>query len=172
MAPLLQDLLPFLPELNVLDLLGQHDWRLKQFFRDPRLRAMFTFQVPPCAVCAVCAVWRAAGSRALSWLPAAGCWQVGGRLATCTCRAPAVSDPGAGAELCRCLLAQDLYVGLTPYSAPAVFGLLAGTELTDGVWYPLGGFQKVCMGMPRVAWEVRRLLARPACQLAEPAAAR
>jgi phytoene desaturase (3,4-didehydrolycopene-forming) len=34
-------------------------------------------------------------------------------------------------------------VGLTPYSAPAVFGLLAGTELTDGVWYPLGGFGKV-----------------------------
>lgn len=40
-----QDLLPFLPELNVLDLLGPHDWRLKQFFKDPRLRAMFTFQV-------------------------------------------------------------------------------------------------------------------------------
>ncbi len=38
---------------------------------------------------------------------------------------------------------QDLYVGLSPYTAPAVFGLLAGTELTDGVWYPLGGFQKV-----------------------------
>lgn len=34
-------------------------------------------------------------------------------------------------------------MGLTPYSAPAVFGLLAGTELTDGVWYPLGGFGKV-----------------------------
>ncbi len=46
----LQDLLPFLPELNVLDLLGQHDWRLKQFFRDPRLRAMFTFQASTCAV--------------------------------------------------------------------------------------------------------------------------
>lgn len=41
----MQDLLPFLPDLNVLDLLGQHDWRLKQFFKDPRLRAMFTFQV-------------------------------------------------------------------------------------------------------------------------------
>lgn len=35
------------------------------------------------------------------------------------------------------------YVGLSPYSAPAVFGLLAGTELTDGVWYPRGGFQTV-----------------------------
>ena len=28
-------------------------------------------------------------------------------------------------------------------AAAAVFGLLAGTELTDGVWYPLGGFRKV-----------------------------
>lgn len=37
---------------------------------------------------------------------------------------------------------QDLYVGLSPYNAPAVFGLLAGTELTDGVWYPRGGFQQ------------------------------
>lgn len=35
-------------------------------------------------------------------------------------------------------------MGLSPYTAPAVFGLLAGTELTDGVWYPRGGFQQVC----------------------------
>jgi phytoene desaturase (3,4-didehydrolycopene-forming) len=38
---------------------------------------------------------------------------------------------------------QDLYVGLSPYSAPGVYSLLAGTELTDGVWYPRGGFGKV-----------------------------
>jgi len=38
---------------------------------------------------------------------------------------------------------QQLYVGLTPYNAPGVFSLLAATELTDGVWYPIGGFQKV-----------------------------
>jgi phytoene desaturase (3,4-didehydrolycopene-forming) len=38
---------------------------------------------------------------------------------------------------------QDLYVGLSPYTAPAVFSLLAGTELIDGVYYPVGGFQKV-----------------------------
>ena len=35
---------------------------------------------------------------------------------------------------------QTLYVGLAPSNAPAVFTLLAGTELTDGVWYPMGGF--------------------------------
>ena len=49
---------------------------------------------------------------------------------------------------------QDLYVGLSPYSAPGVYSLLAGTELTDGVWYPRGGFGKVrassaCLCLPR-----------------------
>jgi phytoene desaturase (3,4-didehydrolycopene-forming) len=38
---------------------------------------------------------------------------------------------------------QELYVGLSPYNAPGVFSLLAATELTDGVWYPKGGFTKV-----------------------------
>ncbi len=41
---------------------------------------------------------------------------------------------------------QTLYVGLTPYDAPAAFSLLAATELVDGVWYPVGGFQKVWGG--------------------------
>ena len=38
---------------------------------------------------------------------------------------------------------QDLYVGLSPYNAPGVYSLLAATELTDGVWYPIGGMIKV-----------------------------
>ena len=38
---------------------------------------------------------------------------------------------------------QTLYVGLTPYSAPSAFSLLAATELTDGVWYPKGGFGEI-----------------------------
>lgn len=38
---------------------------------------------------------------------------------------------------------QDLYVGLSPYSAPGAFSLLAATEITDGVFYPVGGFGKV-----------------------------
>ena len=65
----------------MLDLLGQHDWRLKQFFKDPRLRAMFTFQVPLCAVWHV-AVWsapvrRAAGSGLSAPQVAVCCRQVG-----------------------------------------------------------------------------------------------
>jgi len=38
---------------------------------------------------------------------------------------------------------QDLYVGLTPYEAPAVFSLLQAIELNQGVFYPLGGFAQV-----------------------------
>lgn len=103
-ARVLRDLLPMLPNINLLDLLGQHDGRLKQFFRDPRLRAMFTF--------------------------------------------------------------QDLYVGLSPYTAPAVFSLLAGTELTEGVWYPLGGFGKVVSGLASAAASCGAVI-RTGCEVAE-----
>lgn len=42
---------------------------------------------------------------------------------------------------------QDLYVGLSPYTAPAVFSLLAGTEQIDGIFYPRGGFGCVRDGL-------------------------
>ncbi|CAM6092932.1 unnamed protein product [Calypogeia fissa] len=74
-------LLPLLRHLSPFELLGQHHARMKNYFSNPKLQALFTF--------------------------------------------------------------QDLYVGLTPYNAPGVFSLLAATEITDGVWYPLGGFGKV-----------------------------
>jgi len=38
---------------------------------------------------------------------------------------------------------QTLYVGLTPYNSPGALCLLAGTDLTDGVWYPMGGWKNV-----------------------------
>ena len=44
--------------------------------------------------------------------------------------------------------------GLTPYSAPGAFSLLAATELTDGVWYPLGGFQGVRDSLRGIAEEL------------------
>lgn len=46
---------------------------------------------------------------------------------------------------------QDLYVGLSPATAPGVFSLLAGTELTDGVFYPIGGFGRVAAGLRAAA---------------------
>ena len=48
---------------------------------------------------------------------------------------------------------QELYVGLSPYNAPGVFSLLAATELTDGVWYPIGGFDKVRQSLQALADE-------------------
>lgn len=75
--------------LPFLDIAGPYDWLLEKFFKDPRLRAIFSF--------------------------------------------------------------QTMYVGLTPYRAPGAFSLLAGTELTDGVWYPLGGFQKIQQSLAKVA---------------------
>ena len=48
---------------------------------------------------------------------------------------------------------QELYVGLSPYNAPGVFSLLAATELTDGVWYPIGGFDKVRQSLQKLADE-------------------
>ena len=48
---------------------------------------------------------------------------------------------------------QELYVGLSPYNAPGVFSLLAATELTDGVWYPTGGFDQVRGSLQKLADE-------------------
>lgn len=38
---------------------------------------------------------------------------------------------------------QDLYVGLSPFDAPATFSLLSYTELAHGVWYPSRGMYSV-----------------------------
>lgn len=46
---------------------------------------------------------------------------------------------------------QHLYVGLRPQNAPGVFSLLAATEITDGIWYPVGGFATVRDALVRLA---------------------
>ena len=38
---------------------------------------------------------------------------------------------------------QDLYLGLSPFEAPAAFSLLPYSELADGVWYPAGGMYRI-----------------------------
>ncbi|CAM9414847.1 unnamed protein product [Chrysoparadoxa australica] len=45
---------------------------------------------------------------------------------------------------------QDLYVGLSPYQAPAVFNLLSAIELNEGIYYPVGGFHQVARGLRKV----------------------
>ncbi len=38
---------------------------------------------------------------------------------------------------------QDVYMGLSPFSAPATFSLTPYTELAHGVWYPTGGMYRI-----------------------------
>jgi len=46
---------------------------------------------------------------------------------------------------------QDLYIGLSPYEAPAIFSLLQALEISRGIYYPLGGFTKVAQSLEKVA---------------------
>ena len=38
---------------------------------------------------------------------------------------------------------QDVYMGLSPFDAPATFSLLPYTEIEHGVWYPKGGMYSI-----------------------------
>lgn len=38
---------------------------------------------------------------------------------------------------------QDVYMGLSPYEAPATFSMMPYSELAHGVWYPKGGMYEI-----------------------------
>lgn len=40
---------------------------------------------------------------------------------------------------------QDVYMGLSPFEAPATFSMMPYTELTHGVWYPKGGMYQIAV---------------------------
>ena len=42
---------------------------------------------------------------------------------------------------------QDMYIGLSPYDAPATFSLLQATEFCDGVWYSSGGLHAIILAL-------------------------
>ncbi len=46
---------------------------------------------------------------------------------------------------------QNMYLGLSPYDAPATYSLLQYTELADGVWFPMGGLYRVIESLARIA---------------------
>jgi phytoene desaturase len=48
---------------------------------------------------------------------------------------------------------QDIYMGLSPFEAPATFSLLPYTELAHGVWYPKGGMYSVVEILTQLARE-------------------
>lgn len=46
---------------------------------------------------------------------------------------------------------QNMYLGLSPYDAPATYSLLQYTELADGVWFPDGGLYRVIESLVSIA---------------------
>jgi phytoene desaturase len=46
---------------------------------------------------------------------------------------------------------QDLYVGLSPFAAPATFSLLPYTEMAHGVWYPRRGMFTIVESLMKLA---------------------
>lgn len=46
---------------------------------------------------------------------------------------------------------QNMYLGLSPYDAPATYSLLQYTELAEGVWYPMGGMYAGIQALVSVA---------------------
>ncbi|MCL5428494.1 MAG: phytoene desaturase family protein [Chloroflexi bacterium] len=46
---------------------------------------------------------------------------------------------------------QDVYLGLSPFEAPATFSLMPYTELAHGVWYPKGGMYSVVNALMDIA---------------------
>ena len=46
---------------------------------------------------------------------------------------------------------QDMYVGLSPYQAPATYSLLQYAEMASGVWFPSGGMYRLVEALVRIA---------------------
>lgn len=48
---------------------------------------------------------------------------------------------------------QDVYMGLSPFEAPATFSMMPYTELAHGVWYPRGGMYQIVKVLESMARE-------------------
>ncbi len=48
---------------------------------------------------------------------------------------------------------QDVYMGLSPFEAPATFSMMPYTELAHGVWYPKGGMYGIVEALTKLARE-------------------
>src|SRR5919202_2640915 len=66
-----------------------------------------------------------------------------------------VSKYFASEKLRQAFSLQTMYLGLSPFEAPAVYSLLPYTELAeDGLWFPEGGMYSLIEAMERLATEV------------------
>lgn len=46
---------------------------------------------------------------------------------------------------------QDVYMGLSPFEAPATFSMMPYTEMAHGVWYPKGGMYQIVKALVEIA---------------------
>ena len=46
---------------------------------------------------------------------------------------------------------QNMYLGLSPFDAPATYSLVQYTELAGGVWFPMGGIYRVIESLVQIA---------------------
>jgi phytoene desaturase len=46
---------------------------------------------------------------------------------------------------------QNMYLGLSPYDAPATYSLLQYTELAEGIWFPMGGMYRIIESLTAIA---------------------
>lgn len=62
-----------------------------------------------------------------------------------------VSELVADERVRMALTFQTMYLGLSPYDGPALFGLLPYTEVADGIWYAKGGLGAIGKALARLA---------------------
>jgi phytoene desaturase (3,4-didehydrolycopene-forming) len=53
-------------------------------------------------------------------------------------------------RLRRAFTFGSMYMGMSPFDAPGTYSLLQYTELTEGIWYPTGGFHAVVAALVRI----------------------
>ncbi len=46
---------------------------------------------------------------------------------------------------------QNMYMGINPFEAPAIFSLLQYTEFAHGVWFPMGGMYSIVKALAQIA---------------------
>jgi phytoene desaturase len=73
------------------------------------------------------------------------------------------SDPKLQSLFCL----QTMYLGLSPYDAPAVYGVLVYMEYGEGIWYPKGGMVRICQAVAELAQKkgVKICLNTPVCKM-------
>ena len=56
----------------------------------------------------------------------------------------------ASERLRRVFTFATMYMGMSPFDAPATYSLLQYTEFAEGIWYPKGGFHQVVEALVRI----------------------